>query len=113
MDAPMPLVILHLKIKMEKNTKQSIRNNREMEQTIPSEETGTASWNAMLYMNHGSGKLNHWRKLIIIQSHSQMINGSGHLLLICKGWIEFSLNLCGLINWIEMSNFLLKKSNLI
>ena len=111
MDAPIPLVILHLKIKMEKNTKQSIRNNREMEQTIPSEETGTGSWNAMLYMNHGSGKLNHWRKLIMIQLQMIWVNGSGsHLWLSCVGWIkiDFFQNPCGLFNWIHTSNFMLK-----
>ena len=99
MDAPMPLVILHLKIKMEKNTKQSIRNNKEMEQTIPSEETGTGSWNAMLYMNHGSGKLNHWGKLIIVCTIRLLEIMAQDF---CNVWIDFALVLStGSINAIS------------
>ena len=57
MENPIPLVIFQLNKRTEKKTKINMVNNKAIEQTIPSEDTGTGFWNTMVYKNQGSGSL--------------------------------------------------------
>ena len=53
----MPLVIFQLKSRIDKKTKTNIIKSSVMEQTMPSEDTGTGRWKTMVYRNQGKGSL--------------------------------------------------------
>ena len=66
---------------MAKNTRHNIVNNNAIEHIIPSDDTGTGESKAILYINHGKGRLEYMKRVELtmnldIQAEPMNLNSS-------------------------------------
>ena len=54
---------------MAKNTRHNIVNNNAIEHIIPSDDTGTGESKAILYINHGKGRLEYRKRVLLTMNY--------------------------------------------